>query len=121
MAKLYKGFSTKAWVNGAKSLRTSDLECVKDDLHRHIYTVFGERVYMPGFGTEVPIMTFEPDDQITVDNLKDQLSAVFNYDPRVQLDTLNVYALPNEYGLVAIVSITYVEFQVQDTLNLEFR
>lgn len=118
---LYKGFSTKNYVEGKKSLRIYDFECVKDDLLRHIFTSYGERVYMPGFGTNIPITPFEPNDQLTISAIEADIKSVIEYDPRVKLLTLQLYSVPNEYSIVAMCELRYVEFNVVDTLRLDLK
>jgi phage baseplate assembly protein W len=120
MATFYKGFSTKNWLQ-KKSLRLSDLELVKQDLLNHIYTDRGSRVMMPGFGTRIPTIVFEPNDEQTVKIIEDDLREVFNYDPRVRLVSLNVLSLPDNNAIIALAELFYVEFNVTDTLRIEVK
>jgi phage baseplate assembly protein W len=118
---LYKGFSTKNFVQGGGSLRVYDIECVKDDLYRHIHTVYGERVYMPGFGTNIPTTPFEPNDPTTIESIRADIASVVEYDPRVSLINLQLYSLPNENSIVAMCDLLYVEFNVNDQLRLDLK
>ena len=117
----YKGFSTKNFVNGGKTLRVYDVACVKDDLYRHIFTIYGERVYMPGFGTDIPTTAFEPNDPTTVEMIRSDLTDVINNDPRVQLQNMQLFSTPNEYSIVAIVDLYYVEFNMVDQMRVELK
>jgi len=96
----------------------SDLSLVKRDLLNHIYTRVGERVMMPNYGTTIPDLIFEPLDDITVAEVKQQLTNVFNYDPRVSLVELNVFAVPQLNGIVASAVLQYVELNMTDRLDL---
>jgi len=115
---IYKGFSTKNW-GSARSLSLSNIDLVKQDLLNHIYTVRGERVFMPAFGTRIPLLTFEPNDDRTRAIIEEDLTQVFNYDPRVRLIALNVVSLPDNNAIVAFADLLYVEFNVRDVLKIE--
>lgn len=120
MAALYKGFSTANWLAN-KSLSVSDSEAVKVDLMNHIFTRLGERVEMPGFGTRIPDVPFEPNDEETIKIIHDDILYVINYDPRVSLVSLNVLPIPDNNTIIAVVVVNYVEFNVQDTLNIDVK
>lgn len=121
MAKTYyRGFSTRYYVNNnGKTTSISNIDVVKDDLLNHIFTIKGERLMMPGFGTRIPLMAFEPLDKDTIKIVKDDLNEVFAYDPRVKLLGLEVVALPDNNALVAFADLLYVEFDVRETLRIE--
>jgi len=115
----YLGFSTFNGTKGGFKLTGKDL--VIRDLLNHIYTLKGERVMMPGFGTRIPLMAFEPLDQITLTAVEDDLNEVFAYDQRVELISLAVMALPDNNAIVAFVDLKFVEISgVVETLRLEF-
>jgi phage baseplate assembly protein W len=115
---IYKGFSTANW-KVSKSFTLTNIDLVKQDLLNHIWTIKGERVMMPNFGTRIPTMAFEPNDEATVAIIEQDLTEVFNYDPRVKLLSLDVASLPNNNAIIAIANLLYVEFQVTDVLNIE--
>jgi phage baseplate assembly protein W len=115
---IYRGFSTANWITNS-TLGLSNIELVKRDLLNHIYTVKGERVMMPNFGTRIPTLTFEPNDEFTKRIIEEDLTEVFNYDPRVKLIGLNVLSLPDNNSILALADLLYVEFNVRDTLNIE--
>lgn len=113
----YNGFST---FGAKKGFKLTDKELIIRDLMNHIYTLRGERVMMPSLGTRIPLMAFEPLDQITLDAVEEDLKAVVDYDPRVKLKDIVVMALPDNNGIVVVVDIEYVELGITETLRLEF-
>lgn len=117
MTARYIGFSTARAKDG---FRLTDQELINQDLLNHIYTLKGERVMMPGFGTRIPLMAFEPLDQRTLDAVEEDLREVVNYDPRVELLDLAVLALPDNNAIIALLDLRYVELNQTDTLRLEF-
>jgi phage baseplate assembly protein W len=118
MATIYKGFSTKDWRK-RRTFSMTNLEIVKRDLLNHIYTIKGERVMMPNFGTRIPLLAFEPNDEKTRKVVEDDLTAVFTYDPRVKLLGLNVLSLPDNNAIIAVADLLYVELDVRDELHIE--
>lgn len=115
---IYKGFSTKNW-RANRSFSVTDIEAVKIDLLNHIFTIKGERVHMPNFGTSIPLLTFEQNDEITRDIIHRDLTDVFEYDPRVQLIALNIMTLPDNNAIIAIADLHYLEFNVTEPLRIE--
>jgi phage baseplate assembly protein W len=119
-SNLYIGFSTVNYTS-AGTFALKDIELVKRDLLNHIYTERGSRVMMPGFGTRIPLMVFEQNDEQTRLIIEEDLREVFNYDPRVRLIDLSVLQLPDNNAILALADLLYVEFNVRDTLRLEFK
>ena len=118
---LYRGFSTeKALETKGKTFSTANVETVKRDLLNHIWTIPGERVMLPKFGTRIPLLAFEPLDSSTLLIVKEDLTMVFNYDPRVKLLELAVLPLPDNNAILALADIQYLELDVKETLRLEF-
>lgn len=118
---MYRGFSTATHLEkGAKTFSTADYETVKRDLLNHIYTIPGERVMNPTFGTRIPLLAFEPVDEQTVKIIEEDLRMVFSYDPRVRLIELVVMPIPDNNTIVTLVDVQYVELGYAETLRLEF-
>lgn len=117
---IYKGFSTANWLENG-NLLISDIETIKEDLKNHIFTRYGERVMQPGFGTRIPDMTFEPNDEETIDIIREDVLKVIEYDPRVSLVSLNVLPIPDNNTILIIAVVNYVEFNVQGELNIDVK
>lgn len=117
----YRGFSTVNALNDPhKSFLVINKEVINQDLLNHIWTIPGERVMQPDFGTRIPLLAFEPLDQKTLDIVKEDLTRVFTYDPRVALIDLAVQALPDNNTIVAWADLTYLQLGTSETLKLEF-
>lgn len=118
---LYRGFSTAYHeANPDKGFMVTDMEVVKRDLLNHIWTIRGERVMQPEFGTSIPLLAFEPLDENTVRTVENDLREVFAYDPRVELIELVVAALPDNNAIFAVADLRYVELNTKETLKLSF-
>jgi phage baseplate assembly protein W len=122
MAARYLGFWTGQFIeNRPKVFSTSDMETVKRDLLNHIYTIKGERVMMPNFGTRIPLLAFEPLDETTLQIVKDDLREVIDADPRVELVDMVVAALPDHNAISAFVELKYLKLNITDTIRLDIR
>ena len=117
---IYKGFSTANWLEN-RSLIISDIETIKHDLQNHIFTRLGERVMQPGFGTRIPEMAFEPNDEATIKIIRDDILTVINYDPRVELVSLEVLPIPDNNTIIVLVTVLYIEFEVQGELRIDVK
>lgn len=117
----YRGFSTASYLaDRSKGFMVTNQECVKQDILNHIYTIPGERVHQPDFGTRIPLLAFEPLDQKTLEIVRTDLRKVIDYDPRVQLIDMTVQAAPDNNMIIAYVDLLYIELNVTETLKLDF-
>jgi phage baseplate assembly protein W len=118
---LYRGFSTASYLSNKKrGFSLTGVDLVKQDLWNHLYTIPGERVHQPNFGTRIPLLAFEPLDQKTLDIVREDLTKVIDYDPRVRLIDMSINALPDLNAIAAFVDLLFVELDVKETLRLEF-
>lgn len=117
--KFYKGFSTRNYEENGGSFDVFNVDCVEEDLLNEIFTIRGERLNMPNFGTRIPLLTFEPNDVETKDIIRTDLETVFGRDPRVQLLALDVIQLQDRNAMVAIAKLNYKEFEVTKDLLIE--
>lgn len=114
---IYKGFSTHNYNTRGGTFKVTDVDLVNLDILSHIYTETNERVMMPGFGTIVPTMPFEPLTDRLVDRLYSDLHRVIDYDPRVELIEMVIVPYYDDNSLVASVSLRYIELDVTDRLD----
>ncbi len=118
---LYKGFSSFEF-QAKKTFKLRDIEIVKLDLLNHIFTRQGERVMMPAFGTLIPDLTFEPLTSETVDIVREEVLRVINYDPRVDLLSIEVQPNFDNSAITCAAQLFYIELNLTDNfeLNIEF-
>lgn len=110
--KFYKGFSSRAYHDQGGDFSVFNVECVTEDLLNHIFTIPGERVHMPEFGTRIPTMVFEPNDEDSKNVIDEDLRMVFDYDPRVELLGLDLLPDEDSNTFVAVAKLKYLEFDV---------
>ena len=118
---LYKGYSSFEFER-IKQFQLTDVELVKMDLLNHIFTRRGTRVMMPTFGTVIPDLLFEPLDEQTTEILEDELRAVFDFDPRVEIVSFDLDVQEDLHTVTASVQLFYVELDIVDNfeLNISF-
>jgi phage baseplate assembly protein W len=119
----YRGFSFKNWQNN-KDFVMTDVELVKQDLLNHIFTRRGERVGQRGFGTVIQDLLFEPFDDNTVTTAADQIRAVIEFDPRVQLQAKSDFVVRADYDtsiLYIAARLYFVELDLVDILHINLR
>lgn len=120
MAKAhYLGFSSSLFETPENTFSAKNVELVKRDIYNHIFTSKGERVMMPGFGTRIPSLPFEPIDAKTLQIIDEDIREVINYDPRVKLLELRVIPLSDNNCVLAYVTVQYIELGTVETLHIE--
>lgn len=118
MAKgLYRGYSSHEYAIN-KTFKVIDMEAVKIDLLSHIFTRKTDRVMMPGFGTRIPDMAFEPLDNFTLAVIEEDLRAVVAFDPRVELLSLSVVPQEDGNAVTASISLLYVELNMVSGMDI---
>jgi phage baseplate assembly protein W len=115
----YRGFSSKNASKPGGSFTVTNIECVKADLMAHIFTSYYDRPHQPSFGTRIPTLAFEPNDGEVRQIIREDLTKVFNYDPRVKLLSLDIYSLPDNNAIAAIAKLLYIEFDVTGDLRID--
>lgn len=117
----YRGFSFQQYMKN-KQFVVTDTELIKLDLLNHIYTKMGTRVKMANFGTRIPELSFEVIDVITIDIIKEDITNVIRFDPRVELISMSTQPDYDANTLLVTVSIWYTDFKTGDDLiiNLAF-
>lgn len=87
----FKGFST---INKVKAPYTlTDAELIKRDLLNELYTRKGERVMRPDFGSIVWDILMDPSTLDLDNQIKQDITAIVDRDPRTELLSLQVYSL----------------------------
>ena len=113
---MFSGFSTQGRT--FKDSKLYDIELVKQDLLNHFNIRKGEKLENPDFGTLIWEYLFDPLDDDTRNLVLAEVEAVIAYDPRVQLDSLEVNDF--EHGLQIKIGLIYVYYGIGENLNLLF-
>lgn len=112
----YKGFSTVD--RDFKSTRLVDRELIRRDLLNHFSIRKGEKLHNPEFGSAMYSYVMEPLTEDLKDLIMEDVNAVFDNDPRVQVESMIIDDFEN--GLYVNVDVRYVQTNEVDTLRVTF-
>ena len=116
MATIFKGFSTVDKIRAPYSL--FDQELIKRDLLNEFQTRRGERLMKPNFGSIIHDLLMEPEDTITDDEIRDDITRICDNDPRVEVKDILIFTA--DHTVRAEVILKYVQTNNEDILFLEF-
>lgn len=88
-------------------MNTSQEDSVKSRVIHTILTPKGQRIRMPNFGTNLVKFIFEPNDELTMSGIKDEISsAISRYVPEVIFKDITI-TKPNDNDNAIVVIIEY--------------
>jgi phage baseplate assembly protein W len=103
-------------------LNDTDQRAIKADLLHLLLTRRGQRLYNPDFGTDLLKYIFEPNDALTWDKVKEEVTnSVKKYLPKLDITSITVTpSETNEY--VATISLSYTisenVFDIADSVTI---
>jgi phage baseplate assembly protein W len=104
-------------------LNDEDGQAIKADLLHLILTKKGERLYNPNFGTDLVKFIFEPEDGMTLNAIKEEITSVIKiYLPKLQIDEITVEeSTENEYAAVVTINYTITDdvFSTKDIVVIK--
>ena len=105
------------------NLNATDADAVRADLLHLLLTNKGERLYMPDFGSDLKKYIFEPNDDITHEQIKDNLNqTIKRYMPNLIINDITFKK--DSIEELIIVELTYTvtdgTFNSSDTVTLTF-
>jgi phage baseplate assembly protein W len=112
------GYTTINESYTSKSL--SGLDLAKQDLMNHFKIRKGEKWSDPTFGCNLELYIFEPLDQLTQDNINEEVYSVISYDPRFQIDDTNVRVVQDAHSVTINVKLIYLPTTTATELQIKF-
>tara|TARA_R110002020_G_scaffold10737_4_gene40831 strand:- start:2002 stop:2385 length:384 start_codon:yes stop_codon:yes gene_type:complete len=105
------------------NLNQTDRDAIRADLLHLLLTNKGDRLYMPDFGSDLKKFIFEPNDEITHEQIRDNLNeTIKKFIPNLTIN--NISFKNNDIEELIIVELTYTvtegTFQSSDTVTLTF-
>lgn len=114
--RLFRGFSSIDQIKPGTEI--TDIDLVKRDLLNHFFTMRGERVMRPEFGSIIWNLLFEPFDGTTREAIIADAQSIIAQEPRVELDKIDI--LEFEHGIRLNIAVFYVPFKTFGTFQIEF-
>ncbi len=92
-------------------MNDDDSQAIKSDLLHLILTRKGQRLYNPNFGTDLVKFIFEPEDGMTLNGIKEEITSVVKiYLPKLQLNEILIEpSADNEYAAVVTIQYTITD------------
>ena len=101
----FVGYTTVDQPLIAKVLQ--DKELAIQDLKNHLNTRLGERLMDPTFGSIIPLLIFEPLDEITSKEIQDDVIRIIGLDPRWKM--LGFAVLENNHDVTLQLKLQYLD------------
>ncbi len=101
----------------------TDIDAIRADLLHLLMTNKGERLYMPDFGSDLRKYIFEQNDQITHNEIKDNLNeTIKKYIPNLQIDDISFKKSDVEELITVVLQYTITDnvFTSTDTVEITF-
>ena len=114
--RIFRGHSTVGRTFADS--KVYDIELVKQDLLNHFNILKGEKLENPEFGTNIWLYLFDPLDDELKSAVIEDVETIINYDPRVQLDKVEVNQY--EHSLSVRVSVIYTGYGIGETMDMLF-
>jgi len=102
-------------------LNQTDKDAIKADLLHLLLTNKGERLYMPEFGSDLRKYIFQPNDNITHSEIKDNLNqTIKKYIPNLVVDSINFKKNDIEELIIVELKYTVIDgtFSSSDILEI---
>ena len=102
-------------------LNAEDKAAIKSDLLHLLLTNKGERLYMPDFGSDLKKYIFEPNDNVTHDQIKENLNqTIKRYIPNLVINSIKMKKSDLEELIIAELTYTVKDstFVSTDTIEL---
>jgi len=92
-------------------LNSDDNAAIKADLLHLILTRKGQRLYNPEFGTDLLKFIFEPEDGMSLNNIKSEITTVVKkYLPKLKITSIDVVqSQESEYAAVITINYTITD------------
>jgi uncharacterized protein len=105
------------------NLNATDADAIRADLLHLLLTNKGERLYLPDFGSDLKKYIFEPNDDVTHEQIKDNLNqTIKRYMPNLIINDITFKK--DSIEELIIVELTYTvtdgTFNSTDTVTLTF-
>jgi phage baseplate assembly protein W len=104
-------------------MNKTDKDAIRADLLHLLLTNKGERLYLPEFGSDLKKFIFEPNDEITHEQIKDNLNqTIIRFIPNLLINDISFRNDAIEELIIVELTYTVTEgtFTSTDTITLTF-
>lgn len=104
-------------------MNKTDKDAIRADLLHLLLTNKGDRLYLPEFGSDLKKFIFEPNDEITQEEIKDNLNqTITRFIPNLLINDISFRNDTIEELIIVELTYTVIEgtFTSTDTITLTF-
>ena len=104
-------------------MNKTDKDAIRAELLHLLLTNKGERLYLPEFGSDLKKFIFEPNDEITQEEIKDNLNqTITRFIPKLLINDISFRNDTIEELIIVELTYTVIEgtFTSTDTITLTF-
>ena len=104
-------------------MNKTDKDAIRADLLHLLLTNKGERLYLPEFGSDLKKFIFEPNDEVTQEEIKDNLNqTITRFIPNLLINDISFRNDTIEELIIVELTYTVIEgtFTSTDTITLTF-
>jgi len=97
-----------------------DVEAINSSIENILGTVPKERLFLPDFGSRLHQLLFQPIDEITADDLREEtIRAIETWEPRVRIidSETSIEGFPDENRYQVLISYTIISTGNTGTFN----
>ncbi len=106
-------------ISGTVQLVSEEID-ISQSLEVLLSTRPGERVMQPAFGCNLDVMLFEPMTTTLIAYVKDLIqTAVLYFEPRIDMDTININTVNARDGLI-LIELQYTVLSTNSRYNLVY-
>lgn len=101
---------------------TEEAERINQSLFMLFETPMGTRIFLPDYGTNIKNYRFEPNDNILVEALRQELfTAIGKWEPRIDVNSIEFYRDPDSIdNNILYISIAYSISHTSNTYNFVY-
>ena len=115
---MIKGYTSIDQSRATKVLQNLDL--AKRDLLNHFKIRKGEKWTNPEFGSDLPLLVFQPLDDETIREIEQDVISVVSYDPRFSVKDIVTRVVETSHSVTVTIELIYLPTTTATELQVKF-
>ena len=115
---MIKGYTSIDQSRATKVLQNLDL--AKRDLLNHFKIRKGEKWTNPEFGSDLPLLVFQPLDDETIREIEQDVINVVSYDPRFSVKDIVTRVVETSHSVTVTIELIYLPTTTATELQVKF-
>lgn len=115
---MIKGYTSIDQSRTTQVLQNLDL--AKRDLLNHFKIRKGEKWTNPEFGSDLPLLVFQPLDDATIKEIEQDVITVVSYDPRFSVKDIVTRVVETSHSVTVTIELIYLPTTTATELQVKF-